>query len=132
MKLEKDHSGDDNNDGETLVKEEDHYGGDSTFGETLVKEEDHYVGDNNDGETTVKEETGETRHWVVSDGGFLNEIKKYHAWSVETSADENGRHVDNNISYVGAAPWNPARAPRSRRMSSPPVILTGERQSTQA
>ena len=106
VKLEKDHSDDDNNDGETLVKEEDHYGGDSTFGETLVKEEDHSGGDNNDGETTVKEEKGDTRHWVVSDGGFLNEIKKHHAWSVETSADENGRHVDNNISYVGAAPTN--------------------------
>ena len=121
MKQEKDHSDDDNNDGETLVKEEDLYGGASNFGETIVKQEDHSDGDSNnqetilkeedrsdgdrnDGETIVKEETGETRHWVVSDGGFLNEIKKHHAWSVETSADENEGRVDKNISYVGAAP----------------------------
>ena len=104
------------NDGETIVKHEDHSDGDSNYGETIVKQEDHSDGDSKDGETIVKEEkgetivkeekgetivteekgetlvtedTGETRHWVVSDGGFLNEIKKPHAWSVETSADEN-------------------------------------------
>ena len=107
------------NDGETIVKQEDHYDGDSNDGETIVKQKDHSDGDSKDGETIVKEErgktivkeengetivkeeTGETRHWVVCDGGFLNEIKKHQAWSVETSADENERRVDNNISYGG-------------------------------
>ena len=78
--------------------EKDHYGVDINDGQPIVKEEK--------GETIVKEETGETRQWVVCDGGVLNEIKKHNAWSVETSADENGRLVDNNISYVGAAPTN--------------------------
>ena len=111
VKLEKDHSDDDIDYGETIVKQEDH-SDDINYGETIVKQEDHSDDDIKDGETTlkdekrkalVKEETGETRHWVVSDGGFLKETKKHHAWSVETSADENGRRVDNNI-YVRAGP----------------------------
>ena len=83
--------------GETIVKEE--------TGETKVKEETgETIVKKETGGTIVKEEIRETRHWVVCDGGFLNEIKKHHAWSVETSTDESGRHVDNNISYAGAAP----------------------------
>ena len=127
---QQDHSDGDINDGETIVKQKYHYGGDINDGETIVKQEDHSDGDTNDGETIlkqkdysddntndretiikeeagetiVKEEAGETRHWVVCDGGFLNEIKKHHTWSVETSTEENQRRVDNNISYIGAAP----------------------------
>ena len=81
MKQEKDHSDQDSNYGETIVKQEkDHSDGDSKDGETIVKQEDHSGGDTND--VHVKEEMGETRHWVVCDGRFLNEIKKPHAWSV--------------------------------------------------
>ena len=104
VKQEKDHYDGDSKDEETTVKQEDHAGDGNNGGETTVKQEDHYDGDRNGGETIVKEEKGETRHWFVCDGGFLNEIKKPHAWSVETSADENERRVDNNSSYVGAVP----------------------------
>ena len=89
------------------MKQEDYSDQDSNYGETIVKQEDHSDQDTDDvqvkeetEENIVKEETGETRHWVVCDGGFLIEINKHHAWSVETSADENERCVDNNISYV--------------------------------
>ena len=116
-KQEKNRSDDDTNDGETIVKQEDRHDGDIKAEETIVKLDDQYGDNMDDGETivkeedhscddmtTVKEETGETRHWVVCDGRFLNEIKKHDTWSVETSAGENQRRVDNNISYIGPAP----------------------------